>query len=569
MGRLDYHKEHKVASINAGGTQENVFRSRVSMAAASTTLANLAPIPYDTIESETAPSWNVGLGRWVIPASITTNKRGHIVCNGNFNTNVYFNIYKNGAIYKYGSVAVNGNRETSMVPIDGVAGDYFEIRPEAGGGSTMNTVLDVNWAEMVIYKDADINGNGVILRSIATRTGGNLTLGSGTIKIPYNTIQHESVATYDTGLSRWVVPNTIVGTKRGYLSCNALFNGGTQIEIHVYKNGSLYKKGNFHYGGHTSVSMVPIECVATDYFEVFAVQTGGATMGIEGYDVFTWAEFILFADPQINSNRSVALMSEVNRNFASPVSIGVEPALFPYDNVVYENAPTFNISLSRWVIPASVTVAKKGYIFVNYRLSSGVGLHYIKVHKNGSSVIERKYGGTSTDSLGNSSIITISAVAGDYFEVKTEHSGSASAEGGIEQNWARLVLFNNEGTGSNTGNYLPTTNWEIGIPGDSVKQMDRSQWVQNGNVVTVWGSMLTKFDNPSPQFDITIPVTNGNAISNISGLIKKQKSAEQLTITTAIFGGGVRAGTHVGVTGSGIGNAANETYDFKFTYQLN
>ena len=113
-----------------------------------------------------------------------------------------------------------------------------------------------------------------------------------------------------------------------------------------------------------------------------------------------------------------------------------------------------------------------------------------------------------------------------------------------------------------------TTNWEVGIPIDSAKQMDKAQYTRVGNVVTVWGSMVTKFDNTTPSFDVTAPITNGNAFTSISGTLKKQRSTEQLTVQVAIFGAGARVGTHVGITGSGISNTANETWDLKFTYTL-
>lgn len=115
------------------------------------------------------------------------------------------------------------------------------------------------------------------------------------------------------------------------------------------------------------------------------------------------------------------------------------------------------------------------------------------------------------------------------------------------------------------GNYTPATNWEIGIPNDSAKQTDLSQWVQNGNVVTVWGSMLTKFDNSSPSFDISVPVTNSNPFTAISGTLKKQRSSEQQSFSAAVFGA-TTSKVHIG--GSGISNTANETWDFKFTYTL-
>lgn len=119
------------------------------------------------------------------------------------------------------------------------------------------------------------------------------------------------------------------------------------------------------------------------------------------------------------------------------------------------------------------------------------------------------------------------------------------------------------------GNYLPTTLWEIGIPNDSNKQMDRSQYTQVGSgagaVITVWGSMVTKFDNSTPSFDMTVPVTNGNIFTAISGTLKKQKSSEQLTYSSAVFGG-ITTKVHMG--GSGISNTANEVWDFKFTYTL-
>jgi hypothetical protein len=117
--------------------------------------------------------------------------------------------------------------------------------------------------------------------------------------------------------------------------------------------------------------------------------------------------------------------------------------------------------------------------------------------------------------------------------------------------------------------YSPTTNWEIGIPIDSAKQLDRSHFTQTGvgagAVIVVYGSMVTKFDNPTPSFDILVPVTNGNILTSVSGTLKKQRSTEQLTFSTAVFGG-VTTKVHLG--GSGISNTANETWDFKFTYTL-
>lgn len=120
-----------------------------------------------------------------------------------------------------------------------------------------------------------------------------------------------------------------------------------------------------------------------------------------------------------------------------------------------------------------------------------------------------------------------------------------------------------------SGNYVPTTLWEVGIPNDSAKQMDRAQWTQVGvgvgAVIKVWGSMLTKFDNPTPSFDISVPVQNGNPITAISGVMKKQRSSEQLTVGSSGFGNPT---SKVHLTGNGISNTANETWDFYFTYTL-
>jgi hypothetical protein len=125
---------------------------------------------------------------------------------------------------------------------------------------------------------------------------------------------------------------------------------------------------------------------------------------------------------------------------------------------------------------------------------------------------------------------------------------------------------------SQAGEAQPTCGWEIGIPIDSLKQIDRCKFAVVGSgagaVVTVWGSMVTKFDNPTPSFDVSSPVTNGNPFTSISGTLKKQNSSQQLSMQTAIFGGGARVGTHVGITGSGISNTANEVWDYKYTYTL-
>ena len=120
------------------------------------------------------------------------------------------------------------------------------------------------------------------------------------------------------------------------------------------------------------------------------------------------------------------------------------------------------------------------------------------------------------------------------------------------------------------GNYPAATLWEIGIPVDSAKQLDVSQFVQHGSgpgsVIEVWGSMVTNFDNPTPSFDITVPVTNGNAFTSISGtLVKQRNSSQSLSFSSAVFGGTT---TKVHIGGSGIAYTSNETWDFYFTYTL-
>jgi hypothetical protein len=561
VGRLDFVKEYKDAcKLSAVGINSKVlFKSRVYRAGGNQLLGTLEKIPYDTVEFETHISYNTGTYRWTIPAHITTSKRGHIVCNANFDQTTYFAVHKNGVLYRYGSATwTGGNREASMVPIEGIAGDYFEVFSESGTSKNINSFAQTNWAEIVLYADADIAGSGVLLRSIATRSGAPTVIGSGLAKFPYNVIEHESTATFDTVNNRWVVP-AVSGVQRGYLIFNALYSGGVSAEAHVYKNGILYRKGNTHDLGRTAVSVIPIECITGDYFEVFS--SYGGSISIDGNATFNWAELILF-------NTAVySLISQVDRNFVSPVNIGAEPAVFPYNNVVYETMPTFNTGTSRWTIPAAITTSRKGYLFFSDKV---IGTPtYIKVFKNG--ILLRHGGYSSSGSFPNSGVVPITAFAGDFFEVRSEHSGSPNADGDIDQNWAQLVLFGDDYEIRPVGNFLPATSWEVGIPPDAAKQIYTSQSAQVGNVVTVWGSLFTKFDNPNPWFDVTVPITNGNNLTAVSGFCRKQQSTEQINVTIATSVG-ARA-VKVGFVGSGISGSFGDGqpsthWDFRYSYTL-
>jgi len=122
------------------------------------------------------------------------------------------------------------------------------------------------------------------------------------------------------------------------------------------------------------------------------------------------------------------------------------------------------------------------------------------------------------------------------------------------------------------GFYTSTSGWESGIPGDASKQMDRAHYSQVGTgpgaVITVWGSMRNRFDSSTPTFDITVPVTNGNIFTAVSGTMKKHGSSQQLTLGLNLFAGPGTSTTKVGVSGTGIADTPNETWDFKFSYTL-
>ena len=115
------------------------------------------------------------------------------------------------------------------------------------------------------------------------------------------------------------------------------------------------------------------------------------------------------------------------------------------------------------------------------------------------------------------------------------------------------------------GSYTPTSNWETGIPGSSAKLMFKSRWVQKGNVVTVWGSGQFSFDNSSPTFDVSVPVTNGNSFTSVTGTVSRQKNGEVLGVAAAVHGGTT---IKLNFNGSGISGLPDEVWDFKLQYTL-
>ena len=117
-----------------------------------------------------------------------------------------------------------------------------------------------------------------------------------------------------------------------------------------------------------------------------------------------------------------------------------------------------------------------------------------------------------------------------------------------------------------SGSYTPTSNWEIGIPGSSAKLLFKSRWVRKGNVVTVWGSGQFSFDNSSPSFDVSVPVTNGNSFTGVTGSVRRQKNGEVLGIASAVFGG--NSAIKLNFNGSGISGLPDEVWDFKIEYTL-
>lgn len=155
-------------------------------------------------------------------------------------------------------------------------------------GTTLIQDLSTNKSNLIQYgSDAcSVNRNGVN-QSIPDNTA---------TKVEFDVKAYDQMNKYNTALHRWVpgVPgNAQISANINFVDALPV---NSVLKIAVYKNGTALTQTSDVSGANVSGNSIGISCTAqivnaTDYFEIYVLQTSGLARNIDGTAIDSWATY--------------------------------------------------------------------------------------------------------------------------------------------------------------------------------------------------------------------------------------------------------------------------------------
>ena len=229
----------------------------------------------------------------------------------------------------------------------------------------------------------------------------------------------------------------------------------------------------------------------------------------------------------------------VNNNLSTP-SIPNNVSTKMTWNTVESDSNGLYTGSGNFTVPSTTVGTVSGQIGANilFRLGStntGQWSIYFQIFKNNTlyKTAVSKPSGTSTglSEVGTSGVIAWSGVANDVFDIRILQATGLTLTPEPDTAYTNAFFKMEEpgGSSANTsaGKYTPVNNWALGIPSGSAKQISDSIYVRIGNTVHCWGSTYWQNDNTQVFMDITVPITNGNNLTNVSGAMVRTAAVGQ------------------------------------------
>jgi len=118
--------------------------------------------------------------------------------------------------------------------------------------------------------------------------------------------------------------------------------------------------------------------------------------------------------------------------------------------------------------------------------------------------------------------------------------------------------------------YTPTSGWQIGVPGGSLKYIAPATVIKMGNEIHVSGSAFFRNDGAAVTISWTLPYTNGNIPTSIAGTMARANEAGTGTIAALQrFSAIANNSGNISWTATGIGISGNDGwYFYSFVYKL-
>lgn len=118
--------------------------------------------------------------------------------------------------------------------------------------------------------------------------------------------------------------------------------------------------------------------------------------------------------------------------------------------------------------------------------------------------------------------------------------------------------------------YTPTSGWETGVPGGSLKSISNATVVRMGKEIHVTGTAFFRNDTSNLNISWSLPITNGSNPSFISGTMVRMNEAGTVTVgALQRMSAAINNSTTFFWQGSGMGIPGNDGwYSYSFVYRL-
>lgn len=117
--------------------------------------------------------------------------------------------------------------------------------------------------------------------------------------------------------------------------------------------------------------------------------------------------------------------------------------------------------------------------------------------------------------------------------------------------------------------YTPTSGFGTGVPVGSIRVIYPAQYQQIGKTIMVRGFAYFRNDGSAPNFDWTLPVTNGNVPTNVTGTMIRTPSTGETSTTASRLNASTNSSTAITWSNSGITiNASDAVWAYEFQYTL-
>lgn len=128
------------------------------------------------------------------------------------------------------------------------------------------------------------------------------------------------------------------------------------------------------------------------------------------------------------------------------------------------------------------------------------------------------------------------------------------------------------GPSLDSGSHTPASGFETGIPAGSIKQIHQSTYWRIKNTVHVMGTVYMRNDGSTVLLSWTVPITNGNNLANVSGLMwRANASGESAGAVSKLNANtnGVNPTTRIQFDNTGISTTASDSFwSYHYKYDL-